>query len=106
MGTGVTELKREVMLREWSARIAECRGSGKAVKEWCAEQDMPWDERIQEIVPPTTPKKQPALRNGRQAVAVDCTQGLGAERFTRGCPPGSRRRCSGPRSEHSCSSAR
>ena len=40
MGTGVTELKREVMLREWSARIAECRGSGKAVKEWCAEQGI------------------------------------------------------------------
>ena len=40
MGTGVTELKREVMLREWSARIAECRGSGSAVKEWCAEQDI------------------------------------------------------------------
>ncbi|MBQ6427154.1 MAG: hypothetical protein IJK03_00115 [Oscillospiraceae bacterium] len=40
MGTGVTELKREVMLREWSARIAECRGSGKAVKEWSAEQGI------------------------------------------------------------------
>ena len=54
MGTGVTELKREVMLREWSARIAECRGSGKAVKEWCAEQSISvqtyyrWEKRFVE----------------------------------------------------------
>ena len=54
MGTGVTELKREVMLREWSARIAECRGSGKSVKEWCAEQGISvqtyyrWEKRFVE----------------------------------------------------------
>ncbi len=54
MGTGVTELKREVMLREWSARIAECRNSGKAVKEWCAEQGISaqtyyrWEKRFVE----------------------------------------------------------
>ena len=54
MGIGVTELKREVMLREWSARIAECRNSGKAVKEWCAEQDISvqtyyrWEKRFVE----------------------------------------------------------
>ena len=54
MGTGVTELKREVMLRKWSARIAECRGSGKAVKEWCAEQGISvqtyyrWEKRFVE----------------------------------------------------------
>ena len=52
MGIGVTELKREVMLREWSARIAECRNSGKAVKEWCAEQGISvqtyyrWEKRF------------------------------------------------------------
>ena len=54
MGIGVTELKREVMLREWSARIAECRGSGKAVKAWCAEQGISaqtyyrWEKRFVE----------------------------------------------------------
>ena len=54
MGLGVTELKREVMLREWSARIAECRNSGKAVKEWCAEQGISvqtyyrWEKRFVE----------------------------------------------------------
>ena len=54
MGIGVTELKREVMLREWSARIAECRNSGKAVKEWCAEQGISvqtyyrWEKRFVE----------------------------------------------------------
>ena len=40
MEIGVTELKREVMLREWPARIAECRNSGKAVKAWCAKQSI------------------------------------------------------------------
>ena len=54
MGIGVTELKREIMLREWSARIAECRSSGKAVKEWCAEQGISvqtyyrWEKRFVE----------------------------------------------------------
>ena len=54
MGTGVTELKREVKLREWSVRIAECRNSGKAVKEWCAEQGISvqtyyrWEKRFVE----------------------------------------------------------
>ena len=54
MGIGVTELKREVMLREWSARIAECRNSGKAVKAWCAEQGISvqtyyrWEKRFVE----------------------------------------------------------
>ena len=52
MGIGVTELKREVMLREWLARIAECRNSGKAVKAWCAEQGISvqtyyrWEKRF------------------------------------------------------------
>ena len=54
MGTGITELKREVMLREWSARIAECRNSGKAVKAWCTEQGISaqtyyrWEKRFVE----------------------------------------------------------
>ena len=54
MGIGVMELKREVMLREWSARIAECRSSGKAVKAWCAEQGISvqtyyrWEKRFVE----------------------------------------------------------
>ena len=54
MGTGVTELKQEVMLREWSVRIAECRNSGKTVKEWCAEQGISvqtyyrWEKRFVE----------------------------------------------------------
>ena len=54
MGIGITELKREIMLRDWSARIAECRNSGKAVKEWCAEQGISvqtyyrWEKRFVE----------------------------------------------------------
>ena len=54
MGTGVTELKRELMLREWSVRIAECRNSGKTVKEWCGEQGISvqtyyrWEKRFVE----------------------------------------------------------
>ncbi len=40
MGTSVQELKHTAKLKEWSARIAECRTSGKGVKAWCAEQDI------------------------------------------------------------------
>ena len=35
---GVREIKHASKLAEWSAKIAECRSSGKTVKAWCAEQ--------------------------------------------------------------------
>ena len=37
---GVRELKHAALLQEWSGRIAECRSSGKSVKEWCAAQGI------------------------------------------------------------------
>ena len=37
---GVRELKHGAKLQEWSARIAECRTSGKSVKAWCNEQGI------------------------------------------------------------------
>lgn len=37
---GVRELKHGAKLQEWSARITECRSSGKRVKEWCAAQGI------------------------------------------------------------------
>ncbi len=40
MRWGLVALKQEAMLRERSARIAECRSGGKAVKAWCAEQGI------------------------------------------------------------------
>ena len=38
---GVQAIKHAALLREWSARIAECRTSGKSVKAWCGEQGIP-----------------------------------------------------------------
>lgn len=40
METGITELKRASMMREWFKKIAECRNSGKSVKPWCNEQGI------------------------------------------------------------------
>ena len=40
MGSGVQELKHAAKLREWSAKVAECRGSGIGVKAWCREQGI------------------------------------------------------------------
>ena len=40
MGTGVQELKHAAKLQEWSAKIAECRGSGSGVKAWCTEHGI------------------------------------------------------------------
>ena len=40
MGTGVHELKHAAKLQEWSAKVAECRGSGSGVKAWCAEHGI------------------------------------------------------------------
>ena len=36
----VQELKHAAKLREWSAKVAECRGSGMGVKAWCKEQGI------------------------------------------------------------------
>ena len=38
---GVQAMKHAALLQEWSARIAECRTSGKSVKAWCNEQGIP-----------------------------------------------------------------
>ena len=38
---GVQAMKHAALLQEWSARIAECRTSGKSVKAWCSEQGIP-----------------------------------------------------------------
>ena len=36
----IMEMKHRAKLQEWSEKIAECRGSGKTVKEWCREQGL------------------------------------------------------------------
>ena len=38
---GVQAMKHAALLQEWSARITECRTSGKSVKAWCNEQGIP-----------------------------------------------------------------
>ena len=49
---GVRELKHAALLQEWSGKIAECRSSGKSVKEWCATQGIAtktyyyWEKRF------------------------------------------------------------
>ena len=52
MATGVQELKLAARMQEWSARIAECRGSGMSVRAWCKEQGIAiqtyyhWEKRF------------------------------------------------------------
>ena len=52
MGMSVQEFKHAARLREWSARVAECRSSGISVKAWCAEQGIAlktyynWEKQI------------------------------------------------------------
>ena len=38
---GVQAMKHAALLQGWSARIRECRTSGKSVKAWCSEQGIP-----------------------------------------------------------------
>ena len=38
---GVQAMKHAALLQGWSARITECRTSGKSVKAWCSEQGIP-----------------------------------------------------------------
>jgi len=40
MGTNVYEIKHAAKLREWTARVAECRSSGVGVKAWCMKQGI------------------------------------------------------------------
>ena len=54
MVTGVQELKLAARMQEWSARIAERRGSGRSVRAWCKEQGIAiqtyyrWEKRFVE----------------------------------------------------------
>ena len=40
VGASVHELKHAAKLQEWSAKVAECRGSGSGVNAWCAEHGI------------------------------------------------------------------
>ena len=52
MGASVHELKHAAKLKEWSAKVAECRSSGSSVKAWCAEHGISqktyynWEKQI------------------------------------------------------------
>ena len=52
MTTGIQELKQAARMQEWSARIIECRSSGKNVRAWCKEQGIAsqtyyrWEKRF------------------------------------------------------------
>lgn len=37
----IHDINRQIHLQEWAVRISDCRSSGKAVKTWCAENDIP-----------------------------------------------------------------
>lgn len=47
--------KHQAKLAEWRIRVAECRGSGKSVRTWCAEQGVGyktyyrWEREILQI---------------------------------------------------------
>ncbi len=49
---GVQAMKHAALLREWTARFAECRSSGMTVKAWCEAQGLSiktyyyWEKRV------------------------------------------------------------
>ena len=64
---GVREIKHEALIREWTARFAECRSSGMTVKAWCETQGISiktyyyWEKQVvakanQQATNPVTPK--------------------------------------------------
>ena len=84
------ELKREAMLREWSAKIVECRNSGKTVKEWCVEQGIAvqtyyrWEKRFvekatQQLSLPATTQAGLLMRVNPDAMASGDADRIGQE---------------------------
>ena len=55
MGTGLQTLNTNTALVQWTKRIAECRGSGMAVKDWRRENGVSpgtyyrWQRRLYEM---------------------------------------------------------
>ncbi len=49
---GVQAIKHAALLREWTARFAECRSSGMTVKAWCEAKGLSiktyyyWEKRV------------------------------------------------------------
>lgn len=75
MATGVQELKLAARMQEWSARIAECRSSGKNVRTWCKEQGIArqtyyrWEKRY--IAEATQQRSFPAPAKDRLLIRVN-----------------------------------
>ena len=57
MGTGLQTLNANTAPAQWTERIAACRSSGMAVKDWCRENGVSpgtyyrWQRRLYEMVP-------------------------------------------------------
>jgi len=72
---GVQAMKHAALLQEWSARIAECRSSGKSVKAWCSEQGIPiktyyyWEKKF--VTEAIQQVSLPAPRQARLLVRVN-----------------------------------
>lgn len=62
-------------LEKWLARIEECRSSGKSVRAWCEEQDIPlqtyyrWKKRCTEML--SEQKSAPTTEESGQIVQVN-----------------------------------
>lgn len=95
MGNEIKPLRTQNSLREWSALVAECRGSGMTVKAWCAEHGVTysqyyrWQRKVYEamqepefveITAPAAEAPSPAvsvkLRNASVEVYIGCDAAL------------------------------
>ena len=102
MTMGVQAMKHAALLQEWSARIAECRTSGKSVKAWCNEQGIPiktyyyWEKKFV-----TEAIQQVSLPSSRQAgllmqVNPDAMQGSITWQISEQVSPSAMARVSSP----------
>lgn len=95
MGNEIKALRTQSSLQEWSALVADCRGSGMTVKAWCAEHGVKcgqyyrWQRKVYEamqepefveITTPVSDAPSPALsvklRNASVEVYSSCDAAL------------------------------
>lgn len=93
MGNEIKTLRTQSNIREWTALVADCRGSGMTVKEWCeahgvkCSQYYRWQRKVYEtmqepefveITVPASNAPSPALSVKLRNASVEVYSGCDA----------------------------
>jgi putative transposase len=87
---GIQAMKHEALLREWREAVAECRASGKSVRQWCKEQEIRekkyyyWEKRVLSEIAGERNLPEPGGKGHLTRIVPEALRGGGSESIEAG----------------------